>query len=69
MKSACWDDSADLKQPDTKPNSKVHKNAVELRAISFVRGRQIMLLWGLDGVGLDYSMALMLRRTILSSVV
>lgn len=69
VKSACWHDSADLKQPDTKPNSKVHKNTVELRAVSFVRGRQIMLLWGLGEVGLDYSIALMLGRTLLSSMV
>lgn len=45
VKSACWNDFADLKQADTKPNSKVHKNAVELRAASFVKGRQILLRW------------------------
>lgn len=67
-RSACWNDSADLKQPDTKPKSKVHRNAVELRAVPFVRGRHIMLLWGLGDVELDYSMALMLRRTLLDKL-
>ena len=68
VKSACWNDSADLKQPDTKTNSKVHKNAVELRAATFVRGRQILLRWGLGEVELDYSMVLLLGRTLLSSM-
>lgn len=68
MKSACWNDSADLKQPDTKPNGNVHKNAVELRAASFVRGRQILLRWGLGEVGLDYRTVLLFGRTLLSSV-
>lgn len=62
---SCWNDSADLKQPDTKPNSKVHKNAIELRAASFVRGRHILLHWGWGEVGLDYSMLLLLVRALL----
>lgn len=32
VQPACWDDSADLKQPDTKTNSKIHKTTVEPRA-------------------------------------
>lgn len=68
MKSACWNDSADLKQPDTKTNTKVQKNAVELRAAAFVRGRQILLPWGLGEVGLDYSTVLLLGRTLQSSL-
>lgn len=47
--SACWNDSADLKQPDTKPNSKVHKNAVELRAVLLAEeGRSCFSgVWGI----------------------
>lgn len=68
VKSDCWNDSADLKQPDTRTNTKVQKNAVELRAAAFVRGRQILLPWGLGEVGLDYSMVLLLGRTLQSSL-
>lgn len=68
VKSACWNDSADPKQADTKTNNKVHKNAVELRAASFVRGRQILLSWGLGEVELDHRTVLLLERTFLSSM-
>lgn len=49
VKSDCWNESAHLKQPGTKPNSKVHRNAVELWAVSFVTGRQMWLCWSLGG--------------------
>lgn len=64
-KAACRTDSAELEQPETKPNSKGHENAAELRAAVFVRGRQGLLLLG--QVGLDYSMVLLLGRTPLGS--
>lgn len=65
VQPACWDDSADLKQPDTKPNSKIHKNAVEPRAAPCQS--QVLLPLGLGEVGLNYSTVLLLRRTLPSS--